>query len=97
MEFVRTGLESRGQNGNRGSLSEYIRASGDLDFYRHWHGPLYIDWLIAISPFRHDERLTRMLGMLIPIAGIVMLYVDTLRLFGSTAEAILDGVMYRLG
>jgi len=96
-EFVRTGLKSRGQSDNRGSLSEYIRASGDLDFYRHWHGPLYIDWLIAISPFRHDERLTRMLGMLIPIAGIVMLYAGTLRLFASTATAILAAVMYGWG
>lgn len=97
MEFVRVGLGSRGENGSRGALSEYIRASGDLDFYRHWHGPLYIDWLIAISPFRQDERLTRMLGMLIPIAGIVMLYAGTLRLFGSTATAILAAVIYGWG
>jgi len=98
VEFVRMGLASRGGGGgNRGELSEYIRATGDLDFYRHWHGPLYFDWLIATSPFRHDEHLTRMLGMLIPAAGIVMLYAGTLGLFGSTATAILAAVMYGWG
>lgn len=97
VEFVRMGLESRGGSGTRGTLSEYIRASGDLDFYRHWHGPLYVDWLIGVSTFRHDEWLTRMLGMLIPAAGIILLYVGTLGLFGSTVTAILAAVMYGWG
>jgi hypothetical protein len=93
VEFVRMGLGNRGP-GSRGFLSEFIRTSGDMDFYRHWHGPLYVDWLIAIAPFRQDERLSRMLGNLIPMLGIVMLYVGTLRLFDSTAPAILAAVMY---
>jgi hypothetical protein len=97
VEFVRMGLGSRRESGSRGFLSEYIRASGDIDFYRHWHGPLFYDWLIAIAPFRQDERLTRTLGMLIPLAGIVMLYAGTLRLFGSTTSAILAAVMYGWG
>jgi hypothetical protein len=97
VEFVRMGLANRGSGGNRGELSEYIRASGDLDFYRHWHGPLYFDWLMATYPFRHDERLMRMLGMLIPAAGIVMLYAGTLGLFGSTVTAVLAAVMYGWG
>ena len=97
VEFARMGLGSRGANGSRRLLSEYIRASGDLDFYRHWHGPLYFDWLIAISPFRQDEHLIRMLGMLIPVAGMVLLYVGTRGLFGSTTTAILAAVMYGWG
>ena len=94
LDFIRTGLGRRGESGSRGFLSEYIRATGDIDFYRHWHGPLYFDWLIAISSFRNNELLTRMLGMLIPFAGIALLYIVTLRLFESTAAAILAAVMY---
>lgn len=94
VEFVRIGL-GRGRDANsRGGLSEFIRTSGDINFYRHWHGPLYYYWLVAISPFRQDERMTRILGMLIPMAGIILLYVGTLGLFESTATATLAAVMY---
>lgn len=43
VEFVRMRLGKRGESGSRGFLSEYIRASGDINFYRHSHGPLYFD------------------------------------------------------
>jgi hypothetical protein len=94
VDFVRMGMGRNRDAGSRGFLSEFIRTSGDIVFYRHWHGPLYVDWLVTVSPFRQNERLIRMLGMVIPILGIVVLYVGTFRLFESTTTAILAAVMY---
>src|SRR5580698_9726203 len=37
VEFVRKGLELSRDAGKRQSLSEYIRSTGDIDFYRHYH------------------------------------------------------------
>ena len=39
-QFLRIGLSKGFQRENRTSLSEFIRASGDIAFYRHYHGPL---------------------------------------------------------
>jgi hypothetical protein len=48
VEFVRKGLELSHNSGNRQSFSDYIRSSGDIDFYRHYHGPLYAYWLALL-------------------------------------------------
>src|SRR5260370_3477748 len=53
--FFKTGL-SRGRDpSQRESLSELIRASNDVLFYRHWHGPLYTYWLIATVHWKDSE------------------------------------------
>jgi hypothetical protein len=95
VEFARVGLGRGREAGSRGFLSEYIRASGDMNFYRHWHGPLYTYWLIAISPLDADERLTRqLLGLFFPILGIAIVYGFSIRLFESIPIAVLAAVMY---
>jgi len=43
--FVEKGLELAHDAGRRSSLSEYVRASGDISFYRHYHGPVYAYWI----------------------------------------------------
>jgi hypothetical protein len=49
VEFVRRGLELSRDAGQRQSFSEYIRATGDIEFYRHYHGPMYAYWLALLQ------------------------------------------------
>jgi len=43
--FVTRGLELLRSPGKRSSFSEYIRSTGDINMYRHFHGPIYAYWL----------------------------------------------------
>src|SRR5438094_10049804 len=58
-DLVRTGL-SRGRDAShRTELSEMIRNSDDMVFYRHWHGPLYLDWLRLAKALAASEQSMR--------------------------------------
>lgn len=73
-DFVREGL-TRGRNpSERHALSEFARASNDVAFYRHWHGPMYYYWLIFASQFAHDEDGVRWLSVVFPILTCVVIY-----------------------
>jgi hypothetical protein len=53
INFIRQGLE-RGRSADaRSGLSESIRSSNDVIFYRHWHGPLYFYGLMLGSGLLH--------------------------------------------
>ena len=47
--FLRKGLEAGRIEAKRIQLSEFIRSSEDISFYRHYHGPLYFYWLIVVK------------------------------------------------
>jgi hypothetical protein len=72
-DFIRAGL-NRGRSIRRADLSEYIRASGDIAFYRHWHGPLYFYWLAAIAPLRLNEQAVRGLNAVFPALTVLAVY-----------------------
>src|SRR2546422_836314 len=44
-EFIRRGMELSKNRGLGVEMSQYVRASGDIAFYRHYHGPIYTYWL----------------------------------------------------
>lgn len=80
VEFVRKGLELSHDSGKRQSFSEYIRSSGDIDFYRHYHGPMYAYWLATLHGAGVErENAFRGSGLLIHFATA------TLILFGMWA------------
>ncbi|MEP6714349.1 MAG: glycosyltransferase family 39 protein [Terriglobia bacterium] len=85
--FLRTGL-SRGQDARqKTALSQLIRDSGDLNFYRHWHGPLYYYWLVLLQPWKADEHAVRALSMLFPALVILVIYFGSLWVFRSESAA----------
>jgi hypothetical protein len=43
--YVEKGLALLHDKSQRASMSQFIRNSGDLDFYRHYHGPIYAYWI----------------------------------------------------
>ncbi len=96
-EFVHTGLTRGRQAGSRSFLSQTIRASDDIVFYRHWHGPLYFYWLLAVSPFHADPQLMRGLQMIFPAFGALLIYFGCLRVFsmpGAYEAAVLSTALY---
>jgi len=97
VEFVRVGLGKGRESGSRGFLSEYIRDSGDVVFYRHWHGPLLAYWLMAVSTVTQDEQVTRALSLIFPMIGIVIVFLGSLQLFASIPIAVMAAVMYGWG
>ena len=92
-DFLRAGL-------NRDSpkaLSERIRRSQDVLFYRHFHGPLYHFFLIPIARLGLDQHDVRALMLAIPAAGLAVIYFGCLWLVpGPTAPlaALLAGVLF---
>lgn len=71
-DFVEAGRSAR--NGPRAALSESIRESDDVVFYRHWHGPLVADWLIALQPLGLDVVATRRAGFLFSLLAAGVIY-----------------------
>lgn len=73
-DFVRTGLARGRDSSQRLALSEQIRASNDVVFYRHWHGPLFLYFLIPVSRLGLSERQVRTAMLGIPALTLVAIY-----------------------
>lgn len=96
IEFLRVGLGRGMESGQRTALSEMIRSSDDVSFYRHWHGPLYEDWLMAVTARWKDHELSaRRTTLFFHIATFLVIYAGCLRLRGPWAAA-LCGALYLL-
>jgi hypothetical protein len=86
-DFQRAGLRGNG----RQSLSERIRRNGDVLFYRHFHGPLFLYLLIPVAHLRLSERAGRIAMLAIPVASLAMVYFGCLWLVprGAILAALL--------
>jgi hypothetical protein len=97
-QFVRLGLESGRDTHHHTELSETIRKSGDIHFYRHWHGPLFYYWLDLIGHFTLKESQLRFLSLLIPAIGTLVVYFGCLWVIPSSQLiAILAASFYAAG
>lgn len=88
-DFVRAGLHRSGAR----PLSERIRGSNDVLFYRHFHGPLLHYLLIPISHQGWNERDTRAALLVIPAASLAVIYFGCLWLASDTA-ALLAAMLF---
>ena len=74
IDYVQAGM-ARGKDAKaRQDLSELVRQSNDVAFYRHWHGPLFHYLLIPVSRLGLDERGVRISMLAIPMASVVAMY-----------------------
>jgi hypothetical protein len=73
-DFVRTGFAQGRDASQHQALSEQIRASNDVVFYRHWHGPLYLYALIPVTRLGLDEQRTRAAMLAIPALTLAAIY-----------------------
>lgn len=97
LEFFQLGLHRGNDPSLRAELSETIRNRDDEVFYRHWHGPLYTDWLRILRRFGCAERSTRALNDAFPIAAAILMYFGALWVVPGAAgqiAAILGPVLY---
>jgi hypothetical protein len=92
-EFIRTGLGRGRDAGQRQALSELIRSSSDVVFYRHWHGPLYIYFLIPVSRLGLNEQAVRTIMLAIPALTLAVIYFGCLYARGILA-ALLGSVLF---
>src|ERR1700722_17893743 len=68
--YLERGLALMRDKSQRQSLSQLVRNSGDLDFYRHYHGPIYAYWIACWHALgARDEDVYRASGLLIHALG----------------------------
>jgi len=74
VEFITKGRELT-QNGQARSMSEYIRSTGDITFYRHYHGPVFAYWIAVLQSIGiSSEHGYRGAGLFLHSAGAIMLF-----------------------
>lgn len=75
VEFVRKGIELARDKAQRVSMSEYIRSTNDITFYRHYHGPMYAYWIAAGKALGvSGERGYRASGLVIHALGTIAIF-----------------------
>jgi hypothetical protein len=97
VDFVNLGMGRGRDAGAKIELSERVRDSGDVVFYRHWHGPLYSDWLGVVRQLTSNEGSARISNFVFPVAAVALMYFGALWLMpgaAGRAAAILCGVLY---
>jgi len=73
-EFLRTGLRRGSDKQQSAQLSEQIRGSDDIVFYRHWHGPLYFYWLTLLSNLGAGEHAMRLSMLVFPVGSLLLIF-----------------------
>jgi len=85
--FVERGWEGFTHPEQRFVLSEFIRNSADISFYRHYHGPLYFYWLIAFDGGAGGEYRVRWASFLLFLITIVVAHVGCRTLLSGDSRA----------
>ncbi len=96
-DYVRAGLRKGQDASQRGDLSHAIRRADDVNFYRHWHGPLYFYWLLGLAPFHLNEQATRSWSYAFPVLTFLLIYAGCLWLLPGReglAAGVLSGAFY---
>jgi hypothetical protein len=74
-EFVRKGLELSRDKTQRSNISQFVRSSGDITFYRHYHGPVYAYWLALWHSFGvEDAGVYRASGLIIHLVSATLIF-----------------------
>ncbi len=96
--FLAKGSKEGIQAENQQELSEFIRASDDIAFYRHYHAPLYYYWLtLTGSLLGRSEVVMRTASFVILLLGAVAVYFICLVLARENRHlAALIGVTFLL-
>ncbi len=94
-DYIRIGLSDGGDPALRATLSAESRAESDVNFYRHWHGPLYFYWLAGLAPLHLDEHATRSFSYIFPVLTALVIYFGSLWLFpGGDLAAVFCSAFY---
>lgn len=100
VDFIKIGMNRGTDQEQRLALSQLARNSSDPVVYRHWHGPLYYYWLVALSSWNLTEGTVRGFSVVFPILTAIVLYFGTLRILPEPAAqpaAILSCALFLWG
>jgi hypothetical protein len=88
VEFIAKGRELSRDTSRRVSMSAYVRSTGDLSFYRHYHGPLYAYWIALWKALgTHSEAVYRGSGMILHALGALAIFWLFLKAFPELPAA----------
>ena len=93
-DFLRVGLRDGRDPSKRAQLSAAARVGSDVNFYRHWHGPLYFYWLSGIAGWKLDEHGTRALSYVVPALTAAVMYFGCLWISAGASAAILSAAFF---
>ena len=97
--YVQKGLQLVRHQISARAMSDYVRTSGDVLFYRHYHGPIYACW-IALW---HDAGLRtnasyRAAGLIVHVLGSIAIFWLFLRAFPGLPDvaALVAALMFAM-
>jgi hypothetical protein len=96
-DFVHTGLNRGRDASQRASLSEAVRASNDVNFYRHWHGPVAFYWWMAARAGGLNEQGLRASMLAFHVMTLLAIYFGCLWILpglGGRLAAVLCSGLY---
>jgi hypothetical protein len=80
--YIEKGLALMHDKSQRQSMSQMVRNSGDLDFYRHYHGPMYAYWIAGWHALgAHEEIVYRASGLILHALSTFIIFFMFLRVF----------------
>src|SRR5580698_2324660 len=97
--YLEKGLALMHDKSQRQSLSQFVRNSGDLDFYRHYHGPMYAYWIAAWHVFgAREEIVYRASGLVLHAIETFIIFFMFLRVFPElpVQAAFVAGAMFAM-
>ncbi len=95
--FMKKGIESGKDEAKKTALSEYIRKTDDISFYRHYHGPMYYYYLVITKYFiGNSEYAMRWATMGLHLLCFIAIYICCLWLFQNNSRqiALIASLMY---
>lgn len=84
--LVQVGLDRGHDKTQRIELSEWLRKSGDISFYRHWHGPLMFYYLMAVDANGATELFNREAMLAFPLLTLIVIWYGCLRLLPKATK-----------
>jgi hypothetical protein len=97
IDFVKIGVSRGADPAQTSGLSTLLRDSGDMNGYRHWHGPIYYYGLILAWPLARNEYGMRRLSLAAPLLGLAVTYAGCLWLWPGaqgTLAAMLSSALF---
>jgi hypothetical protein len=85
IQLIKIALNSRG-SGGRASLSEWVRNSNDVSFYRHWHGPLGFYYLMLVGVAGQSEFFHRVSMLVFPLLTLLVTWFTCWRLLPESMK-----------
>jgi hypothetical protein len=88
IDFLRKGYELSRDKTQRATMSQYVRSTGDISFYRHYHGPMYAYWLSLGHAFGlRSEAGFRASGLVLHALGAIAIFWLLLAVFPEMPAA----------